>query len=91
MKFNQIEVKNIEGAVEIVDIAKPVGNYLYSNGRDIAICELGKQIYKGEDVELTDEVKAMISAMLQDYPYVLKEAIESAMGVKTETPNTELN
>ena len=39
MNFKESEVKNIEGEVEKIDFSKQIGNALYSNGKDVEICE----------------------------------------------------
>ena len=52
---------------------------LYLRGRDVEICELGKKIYYGEDVALTEVQKAEIRAMTASYPYVYRRAIEKEL------------
>lgn len=79
MNFKEIEVKNIEGEIEKIDFSKQIGNALYSNGKDVEICEAGKDIYFGKDVELTESVKEYIKMVIADYPYVFRTAIEDMM------------
>ena len=79
MNFKEIEVKNIEGEVEKIDFSKQIGNALYSNGKDVEICEAGKDIYFGKDVELTEPVKDFVRAIISEYPYIFRTAIEEMM------------
>lgn len=76
MNFKEIEVKNIEGEIEKIDFSKQIGNALYSNGKDVEICEAGKDIYFGKDVELSDNVKEFVKTVISNYPYVFRTAIE---------------
>lgn len=78
-KFTEIKVLNIEGQEEIIDFSKTIGNTLYTQGKDVSICECGKKIYYGEDVELTENQKSFIKEIIAQYPYVLRNAIESIL------------
>lgn len=78
-KFTEIKVLNIEGQEEIIDFSKTIGNALYTQGKDVSICECGKKIYYGEDVELTENQKSFIKELIAQYPYVLRNAIESIL------------
>lgn len=78
-KFTELEITTIEGGVEKYDASKELGNLLYLRGRDVEICELGKKIYYGEDVALTDLQKDMIIKLTSDYPYIFRKAIIDAM------------
>ena len=78
--FSEINVPNIEGNIEVVNLSKIIGNALYTQGRDVAICECGKRIYYGEDVELTAECKDFIRQVVAGYPYILRTAIEEVLG-----------
>lgn len=78
--FKEIKVLNIEGQEELVDFSKQIGNAMYTQGKDVDICECGKKIYYGEDVELTEEHKAFIKQLVEPYPYIFRSAIEKALG-----------
>lgn len=78
-KFTEIKVTNIEGNEEVVDFSKQIGNMLYTQGKDVDICECGKKIYYGEDVELTKEQKEFIKGIIANYPYIFRTAIESVI------------
>ena len=78
-KFTELEIITIEGGVEKYDASKEIGNLLYLRGHDVEICELGKKIYYGEDVQLTDIQKDMIIKLTSDYPYIYRVAIKKVM------------
>lgn len=78
-KFTEIKVTNIEGVEEVIDFSKTIGNALYINGKDVNVCESGKKIYYGEDVELTDDVKETIRQHISQYPYILRTALETVL------------
>lgn len=73
--FKEIKVKNIEGEVEVIDFSKQIGNYLYTQGRDVAVCEAGQRIYHGEDVALEAGIKELICSYAENLPYIFKQAI----------------
>lgn len=78
-KFTELEITTIEGGVEKYDASKELGNLLYLRGRDVEICELGKKIYYGEDVALTEAQKTQIAELTAHYPYIFRKAIIDAM------------
>lgn len=76
VKFTEVKVENIEGKIETIDISRELGNALYTQGQDVAICECGKKIYYGEAVELTQLQKDFIKKIIAQYPYIYRNAIE---------------
>lgn len=78
-KFTELEITTIEGGIELFDASKEIGNLLYLRGHDVEICELGKKIYYGEDVALTDIQKDLIIKLTSDYPYIYRVAIKKVM------------
>lgn len=79
-KFTEIQVQNIEGEIEKIDLSKTIGNAMYSTAKDVDVCETGKKIYYGEDVELSDQSKDFIKETIQNYPYILRKAISDILG-----------
>lgn len=79
VKFTEVKVTNIENEVEVIDLSKQIGNTLYTQGKDVSICECGKKIYYGEEVELTEEQKAFIRQSIEQFPYIFKKAIEEML------------
>lgn len=79
MKFTEIIVKNIENQEEKIDFSKLIGNALYTQGKDVDVCETGKKIYYGKEVELSEDAKAMIKQTTANLPYIYRSAIESML------------
>lgn len=79
MKFTEIIVKNIENQEEKNDFSKLIGNELYKNGKDVDVCETGKKIYYGEEVELSEDAKALVKQVIAGFPYIYRTAIESML------------
>lgn len=73
--FKEIKVKNIEGEVEVIDFSKQIGNFLYTQGKDVAVCEAGQKIYHGDDVALEADAKELVRSYADGLPYIFKQAI----------------
>lgn len=75
--FTALEVEDIEGQKQRVDIAKALGNQLYMQGANVDECELGRDIYRSKgEMELTDEQSQIVLRFTKGYPYVSRHAIE---------------
>lgn len=75
VNFKEIKVKNIENEEEIMDFSKQIGNYLYTQGRDVAVCEAGQKIYHGDDVALEADAKELVRSYANGLPYIFQQAI----------------
>lgn len=53
--FSKIVIKDIEDNETEVDISKDLGNFMYNEARDIAVADLGRDIYHKKEVDLTKE------------------------------------
>lgn len=53
--FSKVQIKDIEGNTQSVDISKELGNMMYLNAQDIAVADLGHDIYHKKEVELNKE------------------------------------
>lgn len=53
--FSKVQIKDIEGNAQSVDISKELGNMMYLNAQDIAVADLGHDIYHKKEVELNKE------------------------------------
>lgn len=73
--FKEIKVKNIEGEVEVIDFSKQIGNFLYTQGKDVAVCEAGQKIYHGKDVVIEGEAKEFLRSFADGLPYIFQQAI----------------
>lgn len=77
INFKAIEVEDIEGQVQKVDIAKALGNQLYMQGQNVEECELGRLIYFSETaMELNDEQMQIVKRFTRSYPYISRHAID---------------
>ena len=79
--FRKIEIENINGDKEVVDLSKILGNSLYSQGKTLEVVELARNIWKDGEVELKDEdVKILEEQIPQLFPtYIVKTAIINAI------------
>lgn len=75
VNFKEIKVKNIEGEVEVIDFSKQIGNFLYTQGKDVAVCEAGQKIYHGDDVALEADAKELVRSYANGLPYIFQQAI----------------
>ena len=81
--FSKIIIKDINGNDIVADFQKQLGNQLYMQGQNIEECELGKKIYftpDDEATELDDKEVAIVRKAVQGYSYVVRTAIEQALG-----------
>ena len=49
--FSKVQIKDIEDQPMTVDISKELGNMMYLNAQDIAVADLGHDIYHKHEVE----------------------------------------
>lgn len=79
--FRKIEIENINGDKDVVDLSKVLGNGLYSQGKTLEVVELARSIWKDGEVELKeDDVKILEENVPQLFPaYIVKTAIINAI------------
>lgn len=79
--FRKIEIENIEGAKEAVDLSKIIGNALFTQAKTFEVLELGRNIWKDGEVELKEEdVKILEEQIPQLFPtYIIRTAIMNAI------------
>lgn len=75
MIFRPIEVADINGNVEAVDVWKQIGNSLYCYAHAEEISNAGRAIYHGEDVGVTDALRSAIAKVVAGYPWIIRKAI----------------
>lgn len=74
--FRKVEMENINGDKEIVDLSKILGNGLYSQAKTLEVVELARNIWKNGEVELSDEEVNFLKELVpQLFPYIVKTAI----------------
>lgn len=80
INFKAIEVEDIEGNKQRVDIAKALGNQLYMQGQNVEECDLGRKIYYSEsEIEITDEEARSVLRIVNGYPYISRHVIEQLL------------
>lgn len=84
VNFAKIEIQGIENR-EILDVRKPLGNYLYYNSQDLEGSELGKRIYHSDaekGIEISEKDKKLITGAIKAIykSYVISTAAISALG-----------
>lgn len=80
--FRKVQVENIEGKFDTIDISKQLGNLIYNNSKDLGEVELAREMYRNGEIEATEENKKIIGKYITDYPYIFKMAIEKTFEVK---------
>ena len=79
--FRKVEIENINGDKEVVDISKILGNAMFPQGKTFEVVELARSIWKDGEVELKeDDVKILEENIPQLFPtYIVKTAIINAI------------
>lgn len=77
--FRKIEVENIEGGKDIADVSKELGNQMYMRGADIEECELGRDLWKNGEVELSEKHVKIVRKHIAGWFYVLRSAVEKEL------------
>lgn len=62
--FTKLNVETAIDQFDTFDISKEIGNFIFANTTDIAISDLGKEIYYNGKVEISDEVAKTITDMI---------------------------
>ncbi len=74
--FANIKIKDIEDNDVIVDVSKELGNMMYLNAQDIAVADLGREIYHKKEVELTPEqAKQVRDYVERNFKAILKMSL----------------
>lgn len=55
INFTKLSLTNLEGKEVQLNCAKELANYIYNETQDIGDLLLAQEIYKGEDIEMTEE------------------------------------
>lgn len=63
--FSKVQVTDIEGQPMTVDVSKELGNMMYLNAQDIAVADLGHEIYHKKEVDLSKEQAATVKAFVE--------------------------
>lgn len=79
--FRAIEIENIAGEIEKVDLAKVLGNAMFGQAKTFEVVELARKIWKEGEVELTaEDVKILEEQIPNIFPtYIVKTALLNAI------------
>lgn len=64
--FSRVQIKDIEGQTVTADISKELGNMMYLGAKDIAVADLGHDIYHKKEVELNKEQAQVVKAYVEE-------------------------
>ena len=74
--FSKVQIKDIEGNTQAVDISKELGNMMYLGAKDIAVADLGHDIYHKKEVDLTKEQAQNVKVFVeQGFKAILKREL----------------
>lgn len=78
--FRKIEVKDLVGNIDIVDVSKVFGNVVFNNTPDIEEYELSKKIYYDGEVEISEKQAISLVKYVQAFEKVMiQEAIKEVL------------
>lgn len=88
--FTKAEVENIDGSKskifvdgdgEIGILVKQFANVIYSQSKELGEVEVAREIYKTGQSKVTKEQAAALKKYAENYPYILRTAIEGVFDV----------
>lgn len=76
INFSKIMIEDIEGNEIAVDVSKELGNMMYLNAQDIAVADLGREIYHKKEVELNEvQAKQVRGYVEKGFKAILKRVL----------------
>lgn len=80
MKFTELKLINLEGNEVQLNCAKELGNYIYGETQDLGDLILAQNIYKGEDIEMTEEnVEKIRTFLKKGFKAFVQKAFEDTL------------
>lgn len=64
--FTKVQIKDIEGKAVTADVSKDLGNMMYFGDKDIAVADLGHEIYHKGEVDLNREQAQIVKAYVEE-------------------------
>lgn len=81
--FRKVELKDIEGNIEIYDLSKELGNAIYKKTADLGELDLAQRIYKQGEVEIDDAEKEVIKKYVkQNFLAFVQLAVNEMLELK---------
>lgn len=90
--FRTIEVENIKGEIDTVDLSKELGNVIYNQSKELGEVELAREMYKNGFVELaTIEHIEAIDKYISFFPYFITTPVHKILEQAKKTLKMELS
>lgn len=64
--FTKVQIKDIEGKAVTADVSMDLGNMMYFGDKDIAVADLGHEIYHKGEVDLNREQAQIVKAYVEE-------------------------
>ena len=78
--FRKIEVENVDGTIEVIDVSKVLGNIVWKQAQDLETNTLGREIWGKGEVELTKENIRFIEGVIpQFFAYIYQKGMLNAI------------
>ena len=78
--FRKIEIEDLDGNIDAVDVSKVFGNVIFNYTDDIAEYELSKLIYHNGEVELTEEqAKSLVKYTEAFDRVIIRESVKQTL------------
>ena len=90
VNFKKVGVIDLEGNEVEFDVSKDFANYLYRTTGDLGMLDFAQNLYKNGEVDVDDEMAAILVESLEDPAYpiraIIKKSIIEKLGheIKTE-------
>lgn len=80
INFKELVISDVEGNSKKVDISKELGNRMYINADNISAAELGREIYKNGEAEISEDmVDTVCRTARSGFIYPVWSAIEKLL------------
>ena len=66
VNFKSVEIKDLAGRVEKVDVSQLFGNFLYKSTGDLGVFEVARKMYQEGTVEVTKPIQEQLIRSLDD-------------------------
>lgn len=79
--FHKISIETITGEPATVDVHQVLGDFIFNQAEHVDEHDLGRDIYHSEgEMELTDEQCEIVRKAASKMKYILRTALEKAVG-----------
>ena len=86
INFTQVSLTDLVGNIDVLDVGKLLGNYIYKMTGDLGMFDTAKAIYDKGEVELSEDAKKEILNLLKDprctFIAILKQELINMLSAK---------